>query len=106
MDAWAVSIGMIQTFRDRATEDLFNKEDSKLARRAFPKELWSVMRRKLDMLHAAKTPNDLNAFPGTRLENLKHTRPGFFSIRVNDRFRVTFRFEKGAAFDVAIEDYH
>ena len=50
--------------------------------------------------------NDLKAFPGTRRENLKHTMPGYSSIRVNDRFRVTFRFENGAALNVAIEDYH
>lgn len=97
---------MIQTFRDRATEDLFGKVDSKIARKVFPKELWSVIRRKLDMLHAARTLADLNAFPGTRLESLKHTMPGFYSMRVIDHFRVTFRFDNGAAFDVAIEDYH
>jgi proteic killer suppression protein len=97
---------MIQTFRTAATEDLFRGRDSKVARKAFPKELWSMMRRKLDMLHAAPTLNALATLPGTRLENLKHTMPGYYSIRVNDRFRVTFKFENGAAFDVAIEDYH
>lgn len=58
------------------------------------------------MLHAATTLNDLAALPGNRLEDLKHTMPGYYSIRVNDRFRVTFRFTGGHAQDVAIEDYH
>jgi toxin HigB-1 len=97
---------MIQTFRNAATEDVFNGRDTKIARKAFPKELWSVMRRKLDMLNQAKTLSDLSALPGNRLEDLKHTMPRYHSIRVNDRFRATFRFETGNAFDVAIEDYH
>lgn len=97
---------MIQTFRNAATEDLFSGRDTKAARKAFPKELWSVMRRKLDQLHAATVLSALSALPGNRLEDLKHTKPGYYSIRVNDRFRVTFKFNNGAAADVAIEDYH
>jgi proteic killer suppression protein len=96
---------MIQTFRNAATKDLFENE-FQAGRKAFPRELWSVMRRKLDMLNAATTLADLGNLPGNRLEDLKHTMAGFYSIRVNDRFRVTFRFDKGNAFDVAIEDYH
>lgn len=97
---------MIKTFRSEATEDVFTGQDSKDARRAYPKELWSVMRRKLNMVDQARSLNDLAMLPGSRLESLKHTMPGYHSIRVNDRFRVTFRFEGADAFDVAIEDYH
>lgn len=97
---------MIQTFRDEASADVFTGKNSKAARHAFPQELWKVMRRKLDQLHAAATLADLSALPGNRLEDLKYTNPGYYSIRVNDRFRVTFRFENGNAMDVAIEDYH
>jgi proteic killer suppression protein len=97
---------MIQTFRDGDTEALFSGENTKRVRKAFQRDLWKVMLRKLDMLHAATKVEDLAAFPGNRLEHLKGNRAGFYSIRVNDQYRVTFRFEKGAALDVAIEDYH
>jgi proteic killer suppression protein len=76
---------MIQTFRNAATQDIFEGQNTKQARKDFPRELWTAMRKKLD---------------------LKHTMKGYHSIRVNDRFRVTFRFEQGHAYDVAIEDYH
>jgi proteic killer suppression protein len=97
---------MIKSFRNAATEDVFHGANSKQARKDFPRELWGAMRKKLDMLNAATSLQDLAALPGTRLEPLKHTKPGYYSIRVNDRFRVTFTFEQGHAFDVAIEDYH
>lgn len=97
---------MIQTFRNVATEDIFNGTNSKHARKDFPRELWKAMRKKLDMLNAATALQDLSALPGNRLEDLKHTMPGYYSIRVNDRFRVTFKYADGNAFDVAIEDYH
>ncbi len=106
MEARLWPTGMIQTFHDQATEDVFYGEDSKRARKTFPKELWSVMRRKLDTLHAALTLADLAALPGNRLEALEGDREGSYSIRVNDKNRVTFGFENGTAFDVAIEDYH
>lgn len=64
------------------------------------------MRRRLDVLSAATSLQDLRANPGNRLEALKHTAPGFYSIRVNDRFRITFKFEGGNASEVACEDYH
>jgi proteic killer suppression protein len=97
---------MIQTFRNAATQDIFEGQNTKQARKDFPRELWTAMRKKLDMLHAATSLHDLAALPGNRLEDLKHTMKGYHSIRVNDRFRVTFRFEQGHAYDVAIEDYH
>ncbi len=97
---------MIKTFADVATEDVFYGRNSKDARRAFPREIWNVIRRKLQMLNAAGTLRDLSAVPGNRLESLPLTKPGFYSIRVNDRFRITFRFEDGNAVDVRCEDYH
>jgi toxin HigB-1 len=97
---------MIKSFSDAATEELFYERDTKVARRAFPKDLWSVIRRKLNVVHAATTIQELGAVPGNRLESLKHTKPGFHSIRVNDRFRIVFRYEGGHAWDVSCEDYH
>ena len=58
------------------------------------------------MLNAATQLDDLNAFPGTRLEALKGSRKGEYSTRVNKQYRIVFKFRNGAAFDVAVEDYH
>lgn len=96
---------MIQTFRDKATEDVFRNENTKEAR-SLQQDRWSVMRRKLDMVNAAADLRDLSLLPGNKFESLKETKPGYYAIRVNDQWRVTFRFEGGHAYDVAIEDYH
>ena len=97
---------MILDFADQATEDVFNGVTSKVARRALPQELWASARRKLDRLNAAREPRDLADPPGNRLEALKGDYVGFFSIRVNDQYRIVFRFEHGDARDVRIVDYH
>lgn len=96
---------MIQSFGDRTTEDIFNGWDSRAARR-LPRAIWPVVRRKLDMLSAAHVIGDLRSPPGNRLEALKGNWAGRYSIRVNDQYRVTFRFEDGNAHDVVCEDYH
>lgn len=96
---------MIRSFGDRATEDVFHGEDSRLARR-LPKELWGLIRRKLDAVHAAAALSDLRVPPGNRLEALRGDQSGRQSIRVNDQFRITFRFEAGHAWEVRCEDYH
>lgn len=70
-----------------------------------PKALWPVIRRKLDAVNRARHLSDLNS-PGNRLKALKGQRRGEYAIRVNDQYRITFRFEKGDARDVACEDYH
>jgi proteic killer suppression protein len=96
---------VIRSFADAATADVFYGADTKMARR-LPKELWAVMRRKLDMLHAARALADLLAPPGNRLEALRGELQGRHSIRVNDQFRITFRFQDGGAWEVRCEDYH
>ena len=96
---------MIRSFDDAATSDVFHGEDSRAARR-LPKEVWSVIRRKLDALHAASNVNDLRVPPGNRLETLRGDQAGRHSIRVNDKLRITFRFEGGHAWEVRCEDYH
>lgn len=90
----------IKSFKDDAAADLFNGLNTKAARR-IPNELWKNARRKLVMLDQAATTLDLNA-PGLNTEPLKHTMPGFFSIRVNLVYRIMFRFENGNAYDVHI----
>lgn len=96
---------MIRSFSDRATEDVFYGEDSKRARR-LPKTLWSLIRRKLDVMQSATCLEDLRTPPGNRLEALKSDQAGRHSIRVNEQYRITFRFESGDAWEVRCEDYH
>lgn len=96
---------MIQSFADAATEDVFHGTNSKAARK-IPKELWSTVRRKLDLVNAATSVKALRVPPGNRLEALQGERAGSFSIRVNDQYRITFRFDGERALDVRCEDYH
>ena len=96
---------MIQSFADKTTADIFQQRNSRDARR-IPKDLWRVVQRKLKMLDVAATVDDLESPPGNRLKVLKGDRRGHWSIRVNDQFRVTFRWENGHAFEVAVEDDH
>ena len=97
---------MILNFRDRATEDLFHGVDSKAARTRLPAALQPVAVRKLDLLNAAHDLRDLRVPPGNDLEALKGDWKGFHSVRINDQFRVVFRFSDGNAHDVIIVDYH
>jgi proteic killer suppression protein len=96
---------MIQSFADQATADIFRERNTGDARR-IPRELWRIAQRKLKMLDVAVRIDDLESPPGNRLERLKGRMAGRFSIRVNDQYRVTFRWEGGHAFEVAVEDYH
>ncbi|MBI2889394.1 MAG: type II toxin-antitoxin system RelE/ParE family toxin [Nitrospirae bacterium] len=96
---------MITDFRDRTTQDIYDGTNSKAARK-IPKPVQRVARRKLDMLNAARTVQDLSAPPGNRLEALKGHLRGRHSIRINDQYRLVFKFENGSASSVWITDYH
>jgi proteic killer suppression protein len=99
---------VIRSFGDEATADVYYGRDTKAARR-LPKPLWAVIRRKLDALHRARTPADLRLPAGNRLEGLKSDRVGQFSIRVNQQYRITFRWtQEGGPYadNVTCEDYH
>ncbi len=96
---------MIQSFADDTTADLFRDRNTKAARR-LPMDLWRTAQRKLKMLDVAAHISDLESPPGNRLKALHGEMSDRFSIRVNDQYRVTFRWENGHAFEVAIEDYH
>lgn len=98
--------GVIRSWADGATEDLFNGVDSRRARRKCPVELWPVVRRKLDQLNRVRTLQELRVPPGNRLERLKGARAGQYSIRINDQYRVCFRWENGNANEVEVTDYH
>ena len=96
---------MIQSFADETTADLFRDRNTKAARR-IPKNLWRAVQRKLKMLDVAARVDDLESPPGNRLKGLQGGLKGRYSIRVNDQYRVTIRWENGHAFEVAAEDYH
>jgi len=96
---------VIQSFADATTKDIHDAVDSKAARR-IPKVLWPIVQRKLDALDAAISTNDVRCTPGHHFERLRGTLKGYCSIRVNEKFRITFRFASGHAHDVRCWDYH
>ena len=82
---------MIQSFKNQATEDLFNGVTTKAALKLIPKNLWNIVSRKLDQLDSVVSLNELRVPPGNHLEALKGNRKGQHSIRINNQWRVCFR---------------
>ena len=96
---------MIASFGDQATADLYHGARTRRAR-AFPNDIVASVLRKLDMLNAAQVLLDLRSPPGNRLEALRGKWRGLHSIRVNEQWRIIFRWVEGAAHDVRLLDYH
>ena len=96
---------MILSFRDDATADIYHGKDTRRIRR-FPPTILPAALRKLDMLNAAYRLNDLREPPGNRLELLKGDFTGYYSIRVNEQWRIVFRWEDNNAHEVSLTDYH
>ncbi len=92
---------MIRSFRDKETEGVFRREFSRKLQ-----GIARVAKRKLDQLHAAAALADLGVIPGNRLEALGGDRQGQYSIRINDQWRICFRWVDSDASDVEIVDYH
>ena len=97
---------MILSFADQATEDIFNGKNSASARRVCPQTIWRVAARKLDQLDSATKIIDLRISLGNRLEALSGDREGQHSIRINDQYRICFRWTDAGPEDVQIVDYH
>ena len=93
---------MIRSFRDSETQRVFSRRRS----RKLPSEVQRVALRKLLVLDAADRLDDLGAPPGNRLQKLSGDRKDQWSIRINDQWRICFRWERGEALDVEIADYH
>ena len=93
---------MIRTFSDRDTARLFDREPV----RRWSGDLQRVALRKLRMLDAAAGLDDLRVPPGNRLERLKGERAAQYSIRINDQWRICFRWGRSDAYDVESVDYH
>ena len=96
---------MIASFGDHATEDLFHGVRSNRVRR-FPSNILDAAVLKLDVLNAARSLDDLRSPPGNRLEALRGDLRGFHSIRINNQWRIIFRWQASDAHDVRIVDYH
>jgi len=93
---------MIRSFRDPEAERLFLRQGS----RQLPREVQRVALRKLAILDAAESLQDLRVPPGNRLEKLAGDRAGQYSIRINDQWRICFVWQEGDAYKVEIVDYH
>lgn len=93
-------------FADRGTRDLYNGVDSKASRKVVPAALQSKAIDKLTLLDAANSLEQLRVPPGNRLEALRGDRVGQHSIRINDQYRICFRWTGTGAKDVQIVDYH
>jgi proteic killer suppression protein len=97
---------MIRSFKDRGTENVFNGENTKEARRCCPQSLWTIAARKLDQLDSVQGLDELRIPPGNRLEQLSGDRAGQLSIRINEQYRVCFHWSEAGPAEVEIVDYH
>jgi len=93
---------MIDSFADKSTRDIFDGKRVKW----LPPELARIAQRKLQYINAAVVLSDLNVPPGNKLKSLKGGLRGFYSIRINDQFRVIFRWNDGRAEQVKVTDHH
>jgi proteic killer suppression protein len=96
---------VILSFGDKTTEEIFNGRDTKAARR-ISRSLWERIQIKLDLVNATVSLQDLRNPPSNHLEKLRGDLYGFCGIRVNQQYRLVFRFEEGNCRDVRCTDYH
>lgn len=93
---------MIKSFGDKETEKIWDGFQS----RKLPSEIQNVARRKLRMINNAENINDLRIPPANHLEKLSGNLSGFYSIRINNQWRIIFNWENDNAYEVQIIDYH
>mgnify|MGYP001034258242 FL=1 len=93
---------MIKSFKSKETQKLFQRQFS----RKLPPEIHRIARKKLEVLDASETIQDLRIPPSNHLEKLSKERKGQHSIRVNDQWRICFEWREGNAYNVEIVDYH
>jgi proteic killer suppression protein len=93
---------MLKSFGDKETEKIWNGIRSK----KLPNEIQDIARRKLRMLNNAQGVDDLRVPPGNRLEKLKGNFEDFYSIRINNQWRLIFQWQNNDAYEVQILDYH
>ena len=93
---------MVKSFKDKETGRIYNREGSG----KLPRDIQQTALRKLRMINNARNLNDLRIPPANKLEKLKGGRAGQHSIRINDQWRVCFKWRDGDAYEVEITDYH
>ena len=96
---------VIQSFANQTAVDLFRERNTREARQ-LPRDLWPSAKRKLKAVDLAVRLEDLRIPAGNKLESLKGNQAGRRSIRINQQYRITFRWESGHAYEVRVEDYH
>jgi toxin HigB-1 len=97
---------MIKSFKNKGTEDIFYGRSAKASRKICPAVLWNAASRKLDQLDSVTSLRDLSIPPKNMLEALKHDRLGQYSIRINNQYRICFKWPDNSPDDVEIVDYH
>ena len=97
---------MIRSFKDTGTEDIFNGENTKAARKICPSSIWKIASRKLDQLDSVTAFHELRIPPNNKLEALAGDRKGQHSIRINDQYRICFAWTNLGPDQVEIVDYH
>lgn len=96
----------IKSFKTKESDEIAHGKKTKRTLKQLPGELHFTAYKKLVFLDSVKTLESLRAWPGLKLEPLKGTRKGQWSIRINDQYQICFRFEEGQVFDVEVVDYH
>jgi len=97
---------MIQSFKNKGTEDIFNGKNTKEARKLCPRSLWNVAARKLDQLDSVQIMEELRVPPGNMLESFKGNRKEEYSIRINEQYRICFKWSEAGPNSLEITDYH
>ena len=97
---------MIKSFKNKATEEVFNGKATKSALKVCPKNLWKIAGRRLDQLDSVLSLSELRIPPGNKLEALTGDRKGYYSIRINDHYRICFQWSETGPSNVEIADYH
>ena len=97
---------MILSFKNKGTEDIFNGKNTKEARKLCPHSLWSIVSRKLDQLDSIQILEELRVPPGNMFESLKGNRKEEYSIRINNQYRICFKWSETGPNSVEITDYH
>lgn len=97
---------MIQSFKNQATEYIFNGRDSKQARKLCPQMLWKIAARKFDQLDSVIYLEELRIPPSNKLEKLMGKIKEQYSIRINDQYRICFIWDEQGPENVEIVDYH
>jgi toxin HigB-1 len=98
-------VNMISSFGNQLAQDIFEDQHKKVIRKFSP-DLYEVARRKMFYLQEAESLQDLRVPPGNKLEALKGNLKGFFSIRINNQWRLVFKWKDGSPHEVAVIDYH